>query len=390
MGESDTEKFSFGSAPTPDTATAVTARAGAEPPHAGTLAPPAASTGAASASAGGASPSSPAAAAAAAAADGSTSAAEAIAAVAALGDDEEGRALLREFRAAFSHLDDNETYITAQLLPRQQAALAALRRRCGLVAKERWAPAQLHASVTPQELGLIEQMRQHLESAPQHQQQPLLTCPEDAAYVTDLMLLRYIRARDHHLDKAMQMFTHSLAWRRTHRPWAMSNPSTATNKNSSDARIVGYDTQGRVVVYSSFAKSVERTPEHVKLNTTCLMEKANLCVNAGSPGSVVWVNHFGGRHKNGFGWRDANPAFALGAIDVFSNHYPECLATMIIVDPPAVFFGLWKLVQPLLPEKTAKKGDFIHSNADNSGKFNALFGRELAAYITQLILQDAR
>ena len=28
---------------------------------------------------------------------------------------------------------------------------------------------------------------------------------------------------------------------------------------------------------------------------------------------------------------------------------------MIIVDPPAVFFGLWKLVHPLLPEKTAKK-----------------------------------
>lgn len=26
-----------------------------------------------------------------------------------------------------------------------------------------------------------------------------LTCDEDRAYVTDLMLLRYIRARDHHL-----------------------------------------------------------------------------------------------------------------------------------------------------------------------------------------------
>ncbi|PNW76408.1 hypothetical protein CHLRE_11g467563v5 [Chlamydomonas reinhardtii] len=351
----------------------VTARAGAEfsAPHAGTLAPPA-----------GASGSSPDAASSAGAA---SNPAAAIAAVAALGDGEEGRALLQEFRDAFSHLND-ETFITAELLPRQAAALAALRRRCGLVGKARWAPGQLHASVTPQELALIEQMREQLETA----QPPLLTSPQDAAYVTDLMLLRYVRARDHHLDKAMHMFAHSLVWRRTHTPWAMSNPATATNKNSSDARIVGYDTQGRVVVYSSFARSVERTPEHVKLNTTCLMEKATLCVNAGSPGSVVWVNHFGGRHKNGFGWRDANPAFALGAIDVFSNHYPECLATMIIVDPPAVFFGLWKLVHPLLPEKTAKKGDFIHSHADNSAKFNALFGRELAAYITQLIQQDAQ
>lgn len=26
-----------------------------------------------------------------------------------------------------------------------------------------------------------------------------------------------------------------------------------------------------------------------QINTICLMEKANRCVNAGSPGSVVWV-----------------------------------------------------------------------------------------------------
>lgn len=26
-----------------------------------------------------------------------------------------------------------------------------------------------------------------------------------------------------------------------------------------------------------------------QVNTICLMEKANRCVNAGSPGSVVWV-----------------------------------------------------------------------------------------------------
>lgn len=44
-------------------------------------------------------------------------------------------------------------------------------------------------------------------------------------------------------DKAYNMFVHSLAWRRQHRPWVMSNPSTRTNKMSSDARIVGYDLQ---------------------------------------------------------------------------------------------------------------------------------------------------
>lgn len=303
--------------------------------------------------------------------------------VAAIGDGLDSAEVLNNFQQAFSHLDDADTFITAELLPAQSAALAQYRSHHGLAAKEPWNPQQLQCP-TQQELKLIDEMRERLHS------HNALTCDEDRAYVTDLMLLRYIRARDHHLDKAYNMFVHSLAWRRQHRPWVMSNPSTRTNKMSSDARIVGYDLQGRVVVYSSFAKSLERTPEHVKVNTICLMEKANRCVNAGSPGSVVWVNHFGGRHKHGFGWRDANPAFAMTAIDVFSNHYPECLATMIIVDPPSVFFGLWKLVHPLLPEKTARKGDFIHSDHDNRDKFNAIFGPKLAACILQLIEQDAK
>ncbi|PNH03892.1 Random slug protein 5, partial [Tetrabaena socialis] len=272
---------------------------------------------------------------------------------------------------------------TAQLLPAQAEALAEHRRVWGLEAKGAWAPAQL-ADSTEEERRMVEAMRERLVSGGS------LTCPEDEAYCTDLQLLRYLRARDHHMDKALHMYLHSLQWRRGARPWALSNPATAANKLSSDARIVGWDLQGRVVVYSSFAKSADRTPEHI--NIVFLMEKANLCVNAGSPGSVVWVNHFGGRHKSGFGWRDCSPAFAWTAIDIFSNHYPECLATMIIVDPPSVFFGLWKVVHPLLPEKTARKGDFIHSSDEeqNAVKFGAVFGPQLAAYLLQLIKADAK
>ncbi len=43
-----------------------------------------------------------------------------------------------------------------------------------------------------------------------------------------------------------------------------------------------------------------------------------------------------------------------------------------------------------LPSLPSKKGDFIHSNHDNRDKFNAIFGPKLAAYILQLIEQDAK
>ena len=186
------------------------------------------------------------------------------------------------------------------------------------------------------------------------------------------------------------------------------------------------------MVYSSFAHTNEREPADVVLNTTTMMEKASLCVSddgrtrpllpaalvqwhlspspsssdhhspwllllmlllpqtpAGAPGSVVWVNHFGSKHPKGFGWRDARPQFAWGAIEVFSNHYPECLKTMVIVDPPSIFFGLWRVLKPMLPTKTQQKGQFIHSDADNSKLLVEMMGQELADYVTQLMKKDA-
>ena len=61
------------------------------------------------------------------------------------------------------------------------------------------------------------------------------------------------------------MFCSSLAWRAAHAPYAMANEATRTNKHSSDARVVGFDKLGRVVVYSSFAKTTDRTPDFVKV-----------------------------------------------------------------------------------------------------------------------------
>ncbi|MEW5297936.1 MAG: hypothetical protein WDW36_001112 [Sanguina aurantia] len=217
-----------------------------------------------------------------------------------------------------------------------------------------------------------------------------LVTEHDKSYAGDMMLLRYLRARDHHLEKSYEMFLHSLAWRADAKPWAMENASSRTNKMSSDARIVGYDAASRVVVYSSFAKTVERTPADVSVNTTCMMEKAAACAAAHASGTVMWVNHFGGKHANGFSWRDCSPKFAWAALDIFSNHYPESLLTMIIVDPPAVFFTLWKMVKPLLPEKTQRKAYFVDSSKLDHAYFDTTFGTELSTHLQLLIMQDAK
>ncbi len=56
---------------------------------------------------------------------------------------------------------------------------------------------------------------------------------------------------------------------------------------TSDARIVGLDPQGRVVVYSSFSHTTERSPAKVTEVTVTMMEKACQCMAAHTPSQVT-------------------------------------------------------------------------------------------------------
>lgn len=51
---------------------------------------------------------------------------------------------------------------------------------------------------------------------------------------------------------------------------------------------------------------------------------AHMRTRAGSPGSLIWVNNFSARHKNGFGWRDCNPAFFFRSATM-RTHTPLCM-----------------------------------------------------------------
>eukprot|EP00798_Chlamydomonas_sp_ICE-L_P001259 gene1257-32607_t len=221
-------------------------------------------------------------------------------------------------------------FINAWLTLRQEKALLAYRTCFDLQPKSHWAKEEL-CDASEGELKEIETMMARLETDGH------LATEKCKEYCSDLTVLNYLRARDHHLDRAHQMLEHSLKWRSEKEPWTFENVASRTDKMVSDARIVGYDMQGRVVVYSSFAKTTKRVPAEVTVNTAAMM------------------NHFGSRHKNGFNFWDTNPQFALAGANVFGHHYPECLKVMIIVDPPSIFMGLWKAVKPMLPEKTRNK-----------------------------------
>lgn len=73
------------------------------------------------------------------------------------------------------------------------------------------------------------------------------------------------------------MICDTFDWRHKQQPQALVYEATLHNKAITDARIVGFNPQGRVVVYSSFSNSQQRSIESVKLVTIAIMQKALGC-----------------------------------------------------------------------------------------------------------------
>ena len=323
---------------------------------------------------------------------------------------------IRKLRSAFNHIESKASF-SAVLRKEEELALADYREAFGHQAQLSpllypW-PQEALPFAKPNELESIAKFRAVLNA-------DILTDPDDENYCSDLRLYQYLKARDFDVDKAMKMLVASLQWRRKARPWEIESIESRTNSRVSDARVIGFDKQKRVVVYSSFANTDKRDPKDVPLCVMAVLEKAAKISPNGSVGSVVWVNNvsltqpltpthrypqnshdhhplntlmqFSCRHKNGFGWKDCNPKFLFSGITLFADRYPEALATMMMVDTPAIFLPLWNTVFPFIPEKTQKKASFLDSRKGEQKVKEILrqtFEDEMVDFLWDQIIRDS-
>lgn len=96
----------------------------------------------------------------------------------------------QNLRIAFSHIDSDCT-IAAWLTADQEEALAAYRLAFALLPTSPQTP--LPQSATAQEAGLVSALGARLR------EEGALEGEQERAYATDLRLLQYLRARDHHM-----------------------------------------------------------------------------------------------------------------------------------------------------------------------------------------------
>ncbi|XP_012502988.1 PREDICTED: SEC14-like protein 5 [Propithecus coquereli] len=183
----------------------------------------------------------------------------------------------------------------------------------------------------------------------------------------DEHILRFLRARDFHLDKAREMLCQSLSWRKqqqvdlllqTWRPPALLEEFYAGGWHYQDAdgrplyilRLGQMDTKGlmKAVGEEALLRHVlavnEEGQKRCEGNTkqfgrpisswTCLLDLEGLNM----------------RHL----WRPGVKAL-LRMIEVVQDNYPETLGRLLLVRAPRVFPVLWTLISPFINENTRRK-----------------------------------
>ncbi|KAM5227972.1 SEC14-like protein 5 isoform 2-T2 [Ctenodactylus gundi] len=194
----------------------------------------------------------------------------------------------------------------------------------------------------------------------------------------DQHILRFLRARDFHLDKAREMLCQSLSWRKQHQvdlllqtwqPPPLLQEFYAGGWHYQDIegrplyilRLGQMDTKGlmKAVGEEALLQHVlsvnEEGQKRCEGNTkqfgrpisswTCLLDLEGLSM----------------RHL----WRPGVRAL-LRMIEVVEDNYPETLGRLLIVRAPRVFPVLWTLISPFISENTRRKF-LIYGGSDYQG-----------------------
>ncbi|KAK4532645.1 hypothetical protein CCYA_CCYA13G3502 [Cyanidiococcus yangmingshanensis] len=229
---------------------------------------------------------------------------------------------------------------------------------------------------TSSEWNQVQLLRERLEK------ENLLNDPIIQRWATDRCLRRYLRARNHNLERAFEMIRRSIQWRLEFHPEQRFCRACKQNPRSHTFRRVGRTLTGQPVMFSTFVGVENYVPADNIDHLTADIERA-VGVHARWPDqdpfpeTYVWVLDFAGFHP-----RHLSPGVGRASLALFSDQYPERLQLAIIHDAPIIFRGLWLALKPFIDRQTCKKIVFVRRmHADKL--FARIFPTELCQWLAK-------
>lgn len=176
--------------------------------------------------------------------------------------------------------------------------------------------------------------------------------------VDDLMIRRFLRARELDIEKASTLFLKYLSWRRSIIPNGFISSSEIPNELAQNKLFMqGFDKQNRpiVVVFGARHKPYKGSLEEFKRFVAYTLDRICARMPAGQEKFVSIAD------LEGWGYTNSDIRGYLAALSILQDCFPERLGKLFIVHVPYIFMTAWKVVYPFIDSKTKKKIIFVEN-----------------------------
>ncbi|KAG6398120.1 hypothetical protein SASPL_139572 [Salvia splendens] len=186
---------------------------------------------------------------------------------------------------------------------------------------------------------------------------PLL--PSKGNESTNVVLLKFLRAREFKVNEAFEMLKKTLQWRKDFRADALLEEEFEPELGGA-AYMSGVDGEGHPICYNIFGVVDEKTVateekrERFLRWRVQLMEKGvqKLDFKAGGVSSLLQINDL----KNSPGASKKEVRVAVDkAVAVLQDNYPEFVAKNIFINVPFWYYAFHSLMSPFLTQRTRSK-----------------------------------
>ncbi|XP_019463612.1 PREDICTED: CRAL-TRIO domain-containing protein YKL091C-like isoform X2 [Lupinus angustifolius] len=175
----------------------------------------------------------------------------------------------------------------------------------------------------------------------------------------DLMLRRFLRARGLDIEKASTMFLKYLKWRHSFVPNGSISTQEIPNELADDKVFAqGHDKSGRPIGIICGAKHFQNKNGLEEFKRFVVYAFDKLCASM-PPGQEKF---FGIADLKGWKYSNCDVRGYISGLNILQDYYPERFGKFLIVHAPYIFMKVWKMIYPVLDDKTKKKIILVEKN----------------------------
>lgn len=185
----------------------------------------------------------------------------------------------------------------------------------------------------------------------------------------DMLILRYLRARDYEIEAAFELLKGTIQWRKTYRPYEISAEALSYEACTGKQYVYG-KSNGRSVIYMRPSRENTKNHENQIRLLVYNIERAiaSMDKTQGHEQICLLIDF------QGYSLLNAPPmSVSKLTLEILGNHYPERLGNAFLIDPPFIFNIFWGAISPFVNKVTAKKVVFVSGEKGKQKIYNSYF-----------------